>query len=296
MNDNRKTRIDDNDQLGMSAEEINAIKASSGQNYSTKNSTVSKEFIETEFEVPTENVYLPSEGLFYPNGQSVVKIKYLTADAEDIIFSSELINSGRVLDVLLNHGIHDSFGLNPEDMLTGDRNAILVELRKTGFGEEYQSNEEVCPSCGQKHKPLIDLNDIKYKKNTEKPDSMGEYSVELPVTKKQIKFRLFTGQDEKVLSKLSGSNNKNKIKYNKIITERYIRQIMEVDGQRDKTYIKKFIGFMPLKDSAFLREYIKIVEPGLDLNVKIECDNCGHVYDKEIVLSPINLFYPDANF
>ena len=81
-----------------------------------------------------------------------------------------------------------------------------------------------------------------------------------------------------------------------MVTQRYIRQITEIDGNRDKTYINKFIGFMPLKDSVFLREYIKRVEPGFDFNATVECPHCGTVHDKEVTLNPVNLFYPDADF
>ena len=209
--------------MGFSAAEIAAMKAAgadSGQDVSgldsmtpepshredSINSQVPQEFIDDEFEIPTEIVNLPSKGVFYPGGQSQVKIKYLTADAEDIIFSPDLINSGRVLDVLLNEGI--------------------VE----------------------------------------------------------------------VLSKTVSTPGKSKIKYNKLVTARYVRQIMEIDGNRDKGYVKKFIGFMPLKDSTFLREYIKVIEPGFDFKVDLECPHCGTVHSIDVVLNPIKLFYPDANF
>lgn len=261
-----------------------------------KKSQVPQEFIDDEFEIPTEIVNLPSKGIFYPGGQDKVKIKYLTAEAEDIIFSPELINSGRVLDVLLNEGVVDSYGLNLEDMVVSDRNAVILELRKTGFGEDYETDEQTCPACSEKYSPTIDLGEVEQKAASEAPDQNGEFSVVLPVTKKNVKFRMLNGQDEKILSKSVSTPGKSKIKYNKMVTTRYTRQIMEIDGVRDKTYIKKFVGFMPLKDSTFLREYIKRVEPGFDLNVTLECPHCGDVHDKEIVLNPVKLFYPDADF
>jgi len=261
-----------------------------------KSAQVPNEFLETEFEIPTETVVLPSGGIFYPGGQTQVVIKYLTAEAEDIIFSPELINSGKVLDVLLSEGIVNSYGLKTEDMLVADRNAIILELRKTGFGSDYEVGDQSCPSCSKKFTPTIDLDEVQYKAASEAPDSMGEYTVVLPVLKKTIKFRLLNGADEKLLSKTVSTTGKSKLKYNKMVTQRYLRQIMEVEGNRDKTYINKLIGFMPLKDSAFLREYIKRVEPGFDLNVTLECPHCGHIHDEEIVLNPVKLFYPDANF
>lgn len=259
---------------------------------------IPQEFIEKEFVVPTETVHLASEGILYPNGQKTVKIKYMTASAEDILFSSELIQSGKVLEVVLKEGVVDAGGMDVDDMLSGDRNQLLIELRKTGLGTDYFPGKKKCPSCKEEHDPCVNLDDLKVKKLLETPDGDGFFEVTLPVTKKKIKFRFLNGQDEKFLSKASsnkgGITQKNKIQYNKLVTERYVRQIMEIDGNRDKGYIKKFIGIMPMKDSAFFREYVKKMEPGIDTTVTLECDKCGHVYDSEITLNPIKLFYPNA--
>jgi len=270
----------------------------SGANQNSGQS-VPKEFIEDDFQVPTQIIELASAGILYPSGQKTATIKYMTADAEDILYSAELIQSGKVLEIVLQEGVIDAGGLSVDDMLSGDRNQLLIELRKTGLGSEYYPGKMKCPSCKEEHEPMVNLDDIKVKKILEAPDNDGFFEVILPVTKKKLKFRFLNGQDEKYLSKASASNKnvpgaKNKVKYTKLVTERHIRQIMEIDGNRDKGYIKKFVGIMPLKDSAFLREYIKKMEPGVDTTVTIECDKCGHVYDSEISLNPIKLFYPNA--
>ena len=71
-------------------------------------------------------------------------------------------------------------------------------------------------------------------------------------------------------------------------------QIMEVNGNRDKLYIKKFIAAMPMKDSMFFREYVRRIEPGLDLSYEFECPMCGELDIKDIPITP-KLFYPDLN-
>jgi hypothetical protein len=181
-------------------------------------------------------------------------------------------------------------------MLSGDRNFLLIEMRKTGLGSDYIPGEITCPSCNEPHEPTIDLDLIKSKPLKIEPDAEGEYDLLLPVMKMNIKFRLLTGRDEKRLAKLSEvkGNKSGGIKIKKLVTEKYIMQIMEVNNNRDKLYIKKFIAIMPMKDSMFFREYLRRIEPGLDLSYEFECPNCGEFDIKDIPVTP-KLFYPDLD-
>jgi len=77
-----------------------------GQNKAKENN-IPEQYIDNEFKVPTEEVTLPSRGVFYPGQKSTVKIKYLTAEEDNILFSTDLIKSGKVLDVLLEQAVLD---------------------------------------------------------------------------------------------------------------------------------------------------------------------------------------------
>lgn len=249
--------------------------------------------MDDEFRVPTEEVILPSRGVFYQNQKSTVKIKYLTAEEDNILFSTDLIRSGKVLDVLLEQAVLDK-DLRPDDMVSGDRNYLLIEIRKTGFGSEYKPGDQMCGSCGQDYSPVVDLDKLTPKMLEAMPDSDGLYSLEMPVTKIPIRFRLLRGSDEKRLSKMIESGQKKGgMKVSKLITERYLLQIMEVNGNKDKLYISKFISAMPTKDSLFFREYNKQVEPGINLEYEFECTHCSATETKTV---PINsrLFYPES--
>lgn len=259
-----------------------------------KEHNIPEQFLDMEFQVPTEEVELPSKGVFYPNGKKSVTIKYLTAEEDDVLYSPDLIKSGRVLDVLLDKAVMDA-DLRPESMLSGDRNYLLVQIRKTGLGDDYVPGEMTCTACGQVHEPTIDLSKLNSKPLEIMPDDMGEYEVKLPMIKMNIKFRLLSGSDEKRLAKISEAKGKRAggIRVNKLVTEKYVMQIMEVNGNRDKLYIKKFISAMPMKDSAFFREYVRRVEPGLDLSYEFECPSCGEIDIRDIPITP-KLFYPDV--
>jgi hypothetical protein len=254
---------------------------------------IPQQYLDSDFMVPTEEIKLPSGGAFYPNKKNSVTIKYLTAEEDDILFSPDLIKSGRVLDVLLDRSVIDK-DLRPENMISGDRNYILIQMRKTGLGNDYNPGEMQCGSCSEIYSPTIDLEKLKAKNLEVQPDELGEYDVMLPIMKMNLKFRLLTGQDEKRLGKLaeSGGSKSGGIKVKKLITEKYIMQIMEVNGNRDKLYIKKFISAMPMRDSMFFREYLRRIEPGLDLSYEFECPHCGEIEIKDTPITP-KLFYPD---
>ena len=251
------------------------------------------EFADNEFMVPTDDVALPSGGMFYPNKQSTVKVKYLTAEDENILTSPDLIRSGKVLDVLLENSIIDK-GISPDTMLTGDRNAVLLSLRSTGYGDDYPI-KMACPKCEEEYETTIKLSELEHKQIDIKPDANGEFEVELPKMKSKLKFRLLNGKDESYLTKSNQRSKKLKsnIQFSTLLTERYLLQIMEFNGNREKGYIKKAINSMPVFDSLFLREYMREVEPGVDLEHTFDCPSCGDVYNDTIPITA-RLFWPNA--
>ena len=255
---------------------------------------LANQIIDDEFIVPTDDIQLPSEGRFYPNGQDTVKIKYLTAEDENILLNPDLIRSNKTLDVLLENAIIDKT-LRPQEMLSGDRNAVLLSLRSTGYGDEWKY-KTACKECGKVDTQTVLISKLKMKTLKANPDESNEFYVELPKSKVKIKFRLLTGADESMLSKKADSQKKKINKstsFSTTLTQRYLLQIMEVNGQRNKLFVQKFISSMPIFDSAFLREYISGIEPGVDMNYEFECKECGHVYEEELVPT-VQLFWPNA--
>ena len=93
-----------------------------------------------DYKFPTEMVELPSKGYFYTEGHPLskgkVEVKYMTAREEDILTSQNLIQQGTVIDKLLESLIVDK-SIKIDDMLIGDKNAIMVAARILGYGKDY---------------------------------------------------------------------------------------------------------------------------------------------------------------
>jgi hypothetical protein len=226
---------------------------------------------EFQIQVPFDVIPLPSKGLLYPGQNGMVKVEYLTAMDENILTSQNLIKSGKVLEYLLERKIKES-PVPMEDLLVGDRNAIMIWLRATGYGEMYPV-KLTDPGSGVEFDYEINLSELKNKELPDgvEPDERGEFSFELPKSKMKIKFKLLTVGDEKsIISRSEKYEKATKSQVSNMLTYRLQAQIKEIDGNRDINYIQQYVNVMPAFDSLKFREYSDSIEPGIDMSVEVE--------------------------
>lgn len=243
---------------------------------------------------PTEIISLPSKGLVYPESNPLSKgeitIKLMTAREEDIITNANLIRKGLHLDKLLEAVVVEP-GVNINDLILGDKNAILVSTRILAFGPDYEViiND---PADGQPVDVTIDLSTIKIKEVDESVlNRNNEYSYKLPKSGVEIKFKLLTHGDEVLISKDVEASQKT-LKQGNEITTRYRRMITEVNGTRDLGYISNFVSNQLLAaDSKALRKYALDISPDLDLTFEYTSNLTG---ESEALRIPfgVDFFYP----
>ena len=244
-----------------------------------------------ENKFPSEIIDLPSEGKLYPkehpcsNGK--IEIKYMTAKEEDILTSQNLIKKGVVVDTLLNSLILTS-GVKIDDLLLGDKNAIMVAARILAYGPEYTC-EVTNPKTGEKMTQTFNLADCPFKKL---PSDVKENSFEvtLPISKKKIKFGILTGKEEKLIEKdLKASKKLNSVTPE--LTTRFRYLIKEVDGDSSQVVINEISQNMLSRDSIFLRKQIRDVAPDIDLSQEIEI---GGESVKVMIPMTVGFFWPDS--
>jgi hypothetical protein len=242
---------------------------------------------------PTEVISLPSKGLCYPESSPLSKgeitIKLMTAKEEDILTSTNLIRKGIQLDKLLESIVVEP-GVNINDLLIGDKNAILVTSRMLAFGPDYQImvKDNI---TGEEIETNIDLSKIQIKEIDESLlNRQNEYDFVLPVSKTPIKFKLLTHGDELAINKDVEATEKITKQGNEITT-RYRRIIIEVNGNREVGHISNFVTNQLLAgDSRGLRKYMKEITPDLDLTY----DFTHSDGESEALRIPfgLNFFYP----
>ena len=247
----------------------------------------------SEYKFPTEVIDLPSRGKIYPKTSPLtdgkIELKYMTTREEDILMSENLIKKGVVIDKLLDSLIVTD-GVKSDDLLLGDKNAVLVASRILAYGPEYtvkvlnpnNSEEEVEHTFDLTQCPFKELpKDVDYKGNS--------FDFTTPVGKNKIKFKLLDGRDEKLVQK--DIKQSSKYGYNTEITTRLRYTITEVDGDSKDETITSFTQNLLARDSAALRNHIQEISPDIDLTSEIEIG--GESVSVSIPLT-VEFFWPKS--
>jgi len=253
---------------------------------------------ENELDIPTEVIDLPSHGKVYsstnPLSKGSISIKYMTAKEEDILASQNLIKKGVHLDKLFESVIVED-GVNPDDIILGDKNAILLATRLLGYGKDYKV-EVSDPFTLERQSVNIDLSKVQVKDiDMSKLNSDNRYEFTLPNSKKEVVFKFLSHGDDKSISAETQALkriSKDISAGGKEVTTRLRYMIQEIDGKSDRGFINNYVNNNLLaSDSKALREYVRSIQPDMDLTFTFTSDLTG---ESEVLDIPfgIDFFYP----
>ena len=248
------------------------------------------------FVVPTEFVELPSQGRYYPEGhplheETTIEIRHMTAKEEDILTSRTLLRQGVALERVINNLIVDKT-IDPTTLLVGDRNAILIAARISGYGNVYETMI-TCPQCVTQNHHAFDLNESTphLGDNTDAVDNEdGTYDILLPRLGVTVTIKLLTGHDEKQLFQWEKKTKKQGS--NAVVTTQLKMFIVGVEGDTSAKNINYLIENMPSVDSRHLRMVYKLIAPNIDLTQTFICNECDYSGDMEVPLTA-DFFWPD---
>jgi hypothetical protein len=236
-----------------------------------------------------ELIKLPSKGVHYKHKIGEVEIEYMTSKDEDLITTPSLIESGRVNDLLLNRKIKTQ-GIVASELLPGDKNAILLFLRISSYGNDYGVNV-YDPRTGVPFETVVNLSQLQYKEVTETPDENGYFSVELPMRKKTVKFRLISGSEENaIFQQADDIKEAMGVEFSEYNTMKIKAQIVSIGDNSDKEYIGKFVDAMPALDSTTIRKKILKVSPDVDMSYEFTAKD-GFKF-KSVLTVGVDFFSP----
>lgn len=252
------------------------------------------------FELPVASVPLPSGGRVYPDGPlhmvETVDIKAMTAREEDILMNRTLVRKGTVVTELIKSCVIDK-NIDVNSMISGDRNALMVAVRITGYGSDY-SPKVTCPSCDTQQDFSVNLESLPIKElDLSKVKQIGPgqnaFEFTLPLSKKTVVFKFLTGrEEEKMLQDIEAKRKKGIVQEN-LVTTKLMNSIVAIEGNTERGFINQFCQHMPARDSLALRNVLDECEPGIDMSSDFVCNGCGHTEVLTVPLGP-TFFWPNA--
>jgi hypothetical protein len=252
---------------------------------------------------PTNVIPLPSKGLFYPDehplSSGVVEIKYMTAKEEDILTTESYIRTGVVIDKLLQSLLVTKFDYN--DLLNGDKNAIMIAARVYGYGPNYDM--QVTTPSGTEQKVTVNLEELKHKEFDEdsvraakNPDGTVLFEYLLPLSGNSVTFKLLTVGDLASIDQKIKKHKTNVARGQRDIqlTTRMIQMIQSVNGNTDRNFIKLFVeNELTAIDARSLRQFIVEIQPDVDMNIDLIDEETGDSFRTDVTFGP-QFFWPDV--
>ena len=257
------------------------------------------------FVTPTEFVELPSQGRFYAeghplHGEETIEIKYMTAKEEDILTSKSLLKKGIAIDRLLQSLIVDK-RIKVSELYTGDRNAILIAARSSGYGPEYNTNI-TCPNCTTTDRHSFNLEEVEPVTFDDLEEVWAKYGVvfdeetktikiTLPKTRAVVSCRLLKGQDEAGMIRKKEKMRKHKLQADSMMTDQFKAFVVAVNGNDNSSLVHQFIDHLPVMDSRELRTVYAKCVPNIDMTQDFSCNACGFEQALEVPFTT-DFFWP----
>ena len=183
-------------------------------------------------------------------------------------------------------------------LLLGDKNAVILAARVSGYGEQYEVNVN-CPACGTTIEHSFDLSQIPHNHGVQPDDDTenisltpeGTFLATLPKTQFTAEFRLLNGEDETYIEQAASKLRKLNLPESSSTT--LLKQlVVSINGVNVPSEIANFIDNMPAQDARFLRACVATVTPNVDMTQEVECSSCGTTTEMAVPFTS-EFFWPN---
>jgi hypothetical protein len=246
------------------------------------------ELSQPNYNAPFDVIPLPSKGKLYRNKKQNVRLAYMTTADENILTSPNLLKSGEFLEILINRKLLEP-ELRYKDLLPGDRNAIMLWLRATAYGEMYPVT--LLDEKDEAFETEINLNELKTIDLNVEPDEDGLFNFTMPLSKANVRFKLLTCGDIDNIEEMLERDRENNILVNNANTYKLEKMIIEVNGDTNKTMIRDFVNYMRIQDSKEFNKFVESIETGIDLDIEVGTPGGGSI--KTFLPLNVRFFWPD---
>lgn len=250
-------------------------------------------------DIPVEEVPLPSRGKVYPSSSALhnrdtLPVRAMTIREEDILTSRAYIKKGTVITELIKSLVAER-DVDVRELISGDRNALMVAIRIMGYGAAYNV-DITCSACEKKSTNfefMLDRLELKRLAIDPVSPGMNLFRFKLPVSKREVEFKFLTGKDEEEITVTNEKMKKIGSENDKLISSRLKYAIVSIDGKTDRSLVVSAIDKMLARDSLDLRRFMEKNEPGISMDQEFVCKHCQHVEEVSIPIGT-NFFWPQS--
>jgi hypothetical protein len=245
-----------------------------------------------------EEVPLPSGGATYSSGASFVTIRPMRGIEEDILTNQRLVRNGKAFDMILSNCVTNWNGINQDELLFGDMNALFIAIRSISYGSDYNI-EITCPECSHKDNIELSLTDFSNKMLGENPITVGQ-NLFLWTSRDgfKITFKLMTSKDSKNIQEIERKRKADKFDNPEAtVTDILTQVIVSIQSPKgtivkDKLEIQQIIKkYLPVTVIQEFTNYMNKIRPDFDMSYNHECSGCGNVLPIQIPITA-EFFWP----
>lgn len=241
-------------------------------------------------------VTLPIGYLDEQSGQlyKQAKLRKMTGKEEALLAEPSLrSNGGALITALLANCTTQIESLASVDsgimrkLFSGDRNFLLVALRRLTFGDEMDAHYR-CPQCQQMTNVVEDLSTIPVRSIENGVVPIIEVTLSDGYRdmddnwQHQLVFGLPTGADEEAAS---SRRDNNPTRQRDALLARCLKQVGNLEPKRVQAMGTRILADLSMPDRNRVKDAIDANAPGPDLNRRINCSNCRGVFNTPLDMS-----------
>ncbi len=229
-----------------------------------------------------------------------VTLRKLTGKEEALLVDARLRNNGgKLITALLVNCVTAIEGVERVNatvisrLCSGDRNFLLLELRRLTFGDDMEAHYR-CPRCQAATTLWEDLSQLPVRATDN--GSLPEIAVTLQdgyqdsdgTWQYELVFALPNGEDEEVAS---GRSDPNPTRQRDALLARCLKQVGDLEPRRIRAMGPRILADLSMADRRLIQKAMDDQAPGPDLTREVMCSQCGEIYRTTLDMSH---FFPLA--
>lgn len=288
---------------------LNPLAPRNPTNQQMQTSTEEDEVKDQKYIEGVQAIPLPSRGVFYSwnpkywNIESLY-VRQLNYTDEDILTTKQYFENGTVFNELLKNTIVDENGFTASGLVPIDRDTILLWLRTTSFGKDFEISYE-CPHCGEFFDITWDISKFDIPKYTdeiyEELKTTGEYKITTPLRDLTVRIVVPTiGKSLETEKRLTAKKAAKKTNQDFYGTGSLMLLLagIDVDGRviRDKSQMEAHLSKInfPISDARYIRKEAEKINLKYNTAKTVTCTACNRTTEGvEMPIIHPNFFWPD---